>query len=484
MRLKLGLMIVLSFLAFGLLTSFYILRGLEDESRDQLKQSLRQSFAVYTKAQRASREERLDIVRAYSREPEILTAFLMPADTEEAAKERHFELFHKMEVLSNLRYSKNELFIVVDASGNELSRTRVAQWRNNRYNDKLIVREALQGRGGEDIWIMDGKTMVMDAVPLFNNGAVIGAMLMGNTFNEDFITQEKALVFGQFAVFSATQVLSSSLNSDKQVALSEYITKNGEKIASVLMAKDNTPVEESMVLGDETYIAEFSRIPTQSNQGHAGYILLANEDQWLKGHGPAHSVLALLTFLMIVVSFSLAMVIVQKGYDAVDFVLEGVHQIIMGNKDFEFQSKDKYLSQIGQSLNIAIAILLGKYIPDDEEDANRMAAKGGFDAGVKNPAERLMIQTMDTEAETEMMESEAEEEETYYDKLYADFVSAKRKNGEETKDLSRQMLVAKLNRAADKLAEKHNCQKVRFRVRVENGKVSFKPYPINCQRQG
>ena len=482
MRVKLGLMIVVSFLTFGLLTSFYILRNLEDQSKDQLKQSLRQSFLVYTKAQRASREERLDLVRAFSREGDILNAFTLPSETPKEAEDRHFELFKKMEVISNLRYGKGELFIALDAGGNELARTRVAQWRNNRYGEKLIVREALQGRGAEDIWIVDGKTMVVDAAPLFNNGAVIGAMLMGNTFNDDFIRQEKDLVFGQFAVFSATQILTSSLNSDKQVALSEYVQKNGEKIASVLMAKDNTPVEERILLGEEYYIAEFSRIPTLSNQGHAGYILLANEDQWLSAIGPAHNVLAILTLIMIIVTFGLGMVIVQKGYDAVDFVLEGVHQIIMGNKDFEFQSKDKYMSQIGQSLNIAIAILLGKYIPDDEEDANRMAAKGGFDAGVKNPAERLMIQTMDAEAESEVVDGD-DEEETYYDKLYADFVSAKRKCGEDTKDLSRQLLVGKLNRAAEKLAEKHDCQKVRFRVRVEGGKVSFKPFPINCKQR-
>jgi len=66
----------------------------------------------------------------------------------------------------------------------------------------------------------------------------------------------------------------------------------------------------------------------------------------------------------------------EAGYNAIDFVLEGAHQIIIGNRDFEYSSPDKYLRSIGEAMNLMVAILIGKYIPVDEEDANRMALRG------------------------------------------------------------------------------------------------------------
>lgn len=476
MRLKLGLVIVAVFVAFGLLVNAYVIRPLEQDAALKLENSLLQSYAVYQKAQRASREERLDQVRAFAREADILAATRLPAAEPKAAEERHYTLFQKMEVVSSLRYRNAKLFIALDTAGNELARTGNGAWKTTRFGDNKAVREALQGRGVEDIWLLDGKVMIVDVAPVLANGSVIGAMIMGNTYNEDIIKQEKELVFGPFAYFSSTQVLASSLASDEQNELSGYILKNGDKIAGVLMDKSGTPFKERLVLNDKTYVAVFARVQTLSDQGHAGYILLANEDQWVAAYAPVRHFLLIAVILFTIFTIAMGLIVMQKAYNAIDFVLEGAHQIIMGNRDFEFSSRDNYMNQIGQTLNLAIAIMLGKYIPNDEEDAARMAGKGSMGGSTKrftHAGDQLMIQTMHIEDH----EPVAEEGKTH-EQLYDEFCFAKKRLGEDTHEPTREQFIQKLKRAEEKLIEAHGCQSVRFEVRTESGKVSLKPIAV------
>jgi len=478
MRLKLALMIVALFFCFSLLINYFI-GQIEDDSRGKLVATLIHSHKAYTKTFRVNKEERLDVVRGFASEQAIIDTLKKPAETEDELDDKHFKIFEKLEVLSNLKYY-GDTFIVLDKDGNELARTLVATWKKNKFGNYQVVQDAINGNDGEDIWQLDGRIQFVDITPIRDGGSVIGLMVMANVIDEELVKQEQEIAAGEFSFFSNNRVITSSLSSLKQGALNKFVQQNSSQIAKVLSSK-NQYFKERIKLGDETFLALMAPIPASDENGLAGFMILRSESYWLKIFDGIRNFIMLLTILFIVLGVSISFLLVQKAYDAIDFILEGAHQIIVGNKEYQFVSNDEFLNQLGQTLNLMIAILLGKYIPEDEEEAAAMAMRGTLDG--KQPElsnSNLLIETVDENAS--MGSGSTAEgfntDDEYYNSLYDEFIDAKKKVGEDVSQITKDKMIAKLKRAEVKLLEKHGCVSVRFNVKVEGGKVALKPTPI------
>ena len=484
MRIKLAALVVGILLVFGGLINWFVIGNLEKDAKTKLEKSLISSFQVYKKAQRANQEERLDVVRKFAAEKNIIDAIMMETDTPEKMEERHFKIFEQVEIISRLRYF-GDTYIVTDAEGVELARTQVAQWRKNRFGDRKIVKDALAGESGEDVWLLDGKVTIVDASPIVSEGKVIGILVMCNFIDEDLVKQEKAIVFDDFAYFSRNALIASSLPTDKHTALNTFVQRNSSKIAQVLLSK-NDYFEEKLKLVEDTYVVLLSPLAGgQGDQSLAGFMLISSETKWLKEFVSGRNFMLIISICLVLLGISVAFIIIQKAYDAIDFVLEGAHQIIIGNKDYEFTSDDDFLNQLGQTLNLMIAILLGKYIPEDEEEADQMSLRGSLGTGKAGagPVDRMLIETVEEQADGEKKVddtavSEMADMDAYYDKLFGEFIAAKKAIGEDVSLITKGNMVAKLMRAEEKLIEKHGCKKVHFVIKVEKKKVTLKPTPI------
>ena len=482
MRLKLGLLMFGILFVFSLLTNFYVIGTLETDSMNKLERNLVQSYNIYQKTNRVTREERLDLIRKFAENKEIVDAMLLPTDTEEEREDRHYNLFNKLEVISQLKYLV-DIFIVTDAEGVELARTMVAIWKKNRFDKYRIVKEAIKGKDGEDVWLLDGKITLVNVTPIRSKGEVLGVMIMGNVIDEDLVKQERQITSGDFAYFSKNRILASSLSSVHQVDLNRFIRQNSSAIAQVLLSKKY--YDKHIQLGDKEYSVILAPLASSDGEGLAGFMILRSVTDWQRAFIGSRNFLSIFTILLVLGGVGLALVIVQKAYDSIDFVLEGAHQIIVGNKDYQFTSDDEYLNQFGQTLNMMIAILLGKYIPEDEEEDGAMSFKGFLDSGKAglSPADKMLIETMDETAEAlheEDREARATElgSESYYDELFNEFIDTKKKIGDDVSQITKERMILKLKRAEQKLIEKHGCKQVHFVVKVENGKVSIKPSPV------
>ncbi len=482
MRIKLAILMIGLFVVFAGLTNWFIIGNLEKDAKSKLEQGLTHTFQVYRRAQRANTEERLDLVRSFAKEQEIIDAMMLPAETDEEAEERHFKLFEKLEVLSRLRY-KADFILILDQEGNELARTKVASWKKNNFGEKPIIKEALKGTAGENIWTFEKRIAIVDAAPIMNQGEVIGTMAIGNVIGEALVKQERDMTIGDFAYFSRNRVLVSTLNSNHQAALNEFVSNNSSKIAKVLLSKGDY-FQERIKLGMEDYLVILSPISSISNHGIAGVMILKSETKWLSKFGTSRQFLALISFLFIIIGSSIAILILQKAYAIIDFFLEGAHQITIGNKDYEFRSEDPTLNAMGQTMNLMIAILLGKYIPeDDDEEISRISFNSPRGAAKPAP-ERLLIETMDEKESTPATADSAPapapvaDRDAYFENLYNEFIAAKKQAGDDITQITKDRMIAKLKRTEEKLIEKHNCKGVVFTVKQEKGKVTLKPSPI------
>lgn len=518
MRIRLGMLIVGLILLFALLTNYYIIGNLEADSRQTFQQELRTSFLAYQKAHEANASRRLEVAAAFAAEPELIATMLLPHDTAELAENRHFRVYERLEVISRLRYPA-ELVIVTDTDGIELARTLVATWTKNDYSGKRLTKEALAGKPGEDFWRIGQRVMLVNVVPIYDQSRVLGLLIVANSVGESLIAEERhlgvisrgpvaidetagsaifveapgvasqhagpkyAVGFSDLAFFSAERVIKSSLDTHRQDQLNSFLISNSQHVAEWLASK-NKLYERSVTLGGETYHLVAAPYPTLQDDSLVGVMLLRSEGKWLKAFSGSRNFLMILSVLLAILGVSLAALIVQKAYDAIDFILEGAHQIIVGNKDYQFASANEYLNQLGQTLNLMIAILLGKYIPEDEDEAVRLSMRGTLDGGTRGaiaPKDRMLIEAIDEQvvAQTPPVAATGDvDEDAYFDRIFDEFIKAKKQVGDDISQVTKQRMAAKLKRAEEKLIEKHGCASVRFDVKIEQNKVTLKPTPI------
>jgi hypothetical protein len=515
MRIKLGLLIFALVLISSLLTNYYIIGTLESDSKLKLQQEMRTSFLAYEKTHKVNAAKRIEIASKFAAEPDLIAAMNLPADTPEQAEEKHYKLYEKVEVISRLRYP-GDLFIVTDAEGIELARTLVATWKKTDFSDNRLSKQALAGQAGEDLWNFTHKIMLVDAVPIRDGGKVIGLLLMCNGIDEELISEERKIAtiardsdtaggmrsstivdgpngriqheglkyevaFSDLAYFSADSVIKSSLSARSQETLNRFLLDNSQNVAEWLASK-NKYFEKKIRMDDDVYMLMIAPFPTLQDDALVGYMMLRSETEWLKAYSGIRNFLMIFSLLLVMLGVSVSFLIIQKAYDAVDFILEGAHQIIVGNKDYQFASADEYLNQIGQTINLAIAILLGKYIPEDEEEANAMSLRGSLDTGKAGVSQkdRMLIETIDDNAHSKESGEvkDNENSEGYYDRLFDEFIAAKKSVGDDISQVTKQRMIAKLKRAEEKLIEKHGCVSVRFGVKIEQNKVTLKPTPI------
>jgi hypothetical protein len=72
----------------------------------------------------------------------------------------------------------------------------------------------------------------------------------------------------------------------------------------------------------------------------------------------------------------------------------------------------------------------------------------------------------------------AEPEETYYARIYEEYVAAKQAAGENVANISQDKFVQRLKSNEQALTKKHGCRMVRFQVDVKGSQVNLKPVII------
>jgi hypothetical protein len=72
----------------------------------------------------------------------------------------------------------------------------------------------------------------------------------------------------------------------------------------------------------------------------------------------------------------------------------------------------------------------------------------------------------------------AENEDSYNDRIYREYVAAKQQLGENVSSIPKDRFSQRLKGRADALTQKHGCRMVRFQVNTENEQVVLRPVVI------
>lgn len=162
----------------------------------------------------------------------------------------------------------------------------------------------------------------------------------------------------------------------------------------------------------------------------------------------------------------------------IDDIEVGVAEIINGNLDRTFQPVGAELDGLANGLNVMLARLLGRPEPGEEafdENGNPIIpGKVDFEDAPEAPDGGVAAPPA---PDPELAALAQEPEPDYYKRLFTEYVAARKQTGSPD-DVSFESFIAKLRVNEGKLKAQYQCEKVRFRVVLKDGKLSLKPVPI------
>ncbi len=220
----------------------------------------------------------------------------------------------------------------------------------------------------------------------------------------------------------------------------------------------------------ETYACHIHRMETSEAETAFFMVGAANFKSAKKQASSLRSTLLLALFILFVLGliFGVAMLWqTEREYEIID---QGIHDIMAGDRDYEFPfdpEKKTMANSMAQSMNIMLALLLDRPVPDEEVDDERWG--------------RLLVEQADALESGAKTEDELSDEpvDAYYKRTYQEYRQARVTVGEDVSELTYVNFVEKLARLESRLKGTNNARMVRFNVTLQGERVVLTPVFIN-----
>jgi len=170
------------------------------------------------------------------------------------------------------------------------------------------------------------------------------------------------------------------------------------------------------------------------------------------------------------VALILLQIITRQFMKPLEEIDAGIHQIISGNKEyyFPFTCRETIVRVLGEQLNLMMAVLLNKPLPEEEEEAQFLSENLKYQAVAEHHAAAVA-------EDTNQGDVFAQSADAYYKKLYQDFVAARAALGQDTSKISYVKFVEKTAQNEAQLRLRHGKSQVRFVVQAKDNDVLLSP---------
>ena len=391
---------------------------------------------------------------------------------------------------------KPDIIALVDASGNLLAMNEVRtvtarQWKTDKgesiipalnvvLGKKLIISD-LWNHGG-DIMMKIGVAPVIDPdAPVSaqdpDGQVIIGAIVVAYAQTAREAQQDRNLLGTEIAYYDNRNVMATSFTTGatgaEDTAKARALT---ELLRSGALAEGGA--KQKIAIEGVDYLAATVKMPRSSTRRlpadyppmTAGVVVLAPVAD------PSSLASTVRLFILLLGGGALAIALVglylsnRRLLAQVDQIELGVTDIINGNVDRTFRPVGQELDGLANGLNVMLARLLGRPEPGEEEvddDGNPiLQGRVEFEDGDGAPA-----------ADPDLAALAQESEPDYYKRVYTEYLAARRATGNPD-EVSFENFIAKLKVNEGKLRAQYQCRAVRFRVVVNEGKVTLKPVPV------
>ncbi|HEX3480556.1 MAG TPA: MXAN_5187 C-terminal domain-containing protein [Kofleriaceae bacterium] len=396
---------------------------------------------------------------------------------------------------------KPDIIALVDASGNLLAMNEVRtvtakQWKTDKGESIIPALNVVLGKKLiiSDLWNHGGDMMKIGVAPVIDPDApvsaqdpdgqvIIGAVVVAYAQTAREAQQDRNLLGTEIAYYDNRNVMATSFTTGagaedtaKARALAGLLQSGG--LAEGGTKQAGREVAQKITIADVDYLAAAVKMPRSSTRRlpadyppiTAGAVVLAPLAD------PNNLASTLKLFILLLGGGALAIALVglylsnRRLLAQVDQIELGVTDIINGNVDRTFRPVGQELDGLANGLNVMLARLLGRPEPGEEEfdDEGNQILQGRveFEDGDGAPA---------TDPDLAALAQESEPD--YYKRVYTEYLAARRATGNPD-EVSFENFIAKLKVNEGKLRAQYQCRAVRFRVVVNDGKVTLKPVPI------
>jgi hypothetical protein len=398
-----------------------------------------------------------------------------------------------------------DLAVLADRSGVGLADAANPVWSADRELARRhpVVTAAARGEVLRDVIVFGDSApsyYLTIAAPVLYGRRVVGSTLVGTRLDEHFVRQVASALGTDVTLLHGTQVVGSTISVEATRALVGHGFDPSRR--------------EPMDLTTDRFLAVSLPFVGNFSDDRLHAVLSVDLDRALAGYRWIQTILITIGVVLLLVGLAVIQVLVQSYSRQFERIDAGIHEVIGGNRDytFSFDLPDTLASNMAQSLNLMVAVLEGKPLPDelgeawDESlliDANGTGASGeslapaaGSSGGAGSRADvgraapvapepraddsvELMpaVAPAGAARSTELL---AEPAESYYRRLYREYLDARRRVGdaEHVERITYPAFVEKLARNERRLKEKLGCRNVRFEVAVREQQVLLTPIPI------
>jgi len=462
---------------------------------------------AYQVVQQLNQLEGIDISNKAERlaaEKEFVTAIKTESASERQTQARiGFQTFTADEKQGSV---KPDIIALVHANGNLLAMNEVPnvvakQWQTDKGDSIIPALNVVLGKKViiSDIWT-HGEMMKIGVAPVIDPDAptsakdpegavIIGAIVVAYAQTAREAQQDRTLLGTEIAYYDRRNVMATSFTRG---ATGEEDTAKS-RVLSALLASGSLVeggAKQKIAIDGVDYLAAAVKMPrsstrklppecTKDDRGPcyppmtAGAVVLAPVSD------PANAAGTVKLFIGLLGGGALAIALLglylshRRLVAQIDQIELGVTDIINGNVDRTFRPVGLELDGLANGLNVMLARLLGRPEPGEEEvddDGNpiiqgRVEFEDGGD-GSAAPAPDPDLAALAQESEPD-----------YYKRVYTEYLAARRQTGNPD-EVSFENFIAKLKVNEGKLKAQYQCRAVRFRLLVNDGKVTLKPVPI------
>jgi len=341
-------------------------------------------------------------------------------------------------------------------------------------NDIPTLRTVLEdGVARHDGWFKsdEDKLLRVAMAPVRNvEGGVIGALVVGYDISNGLAAREAEVLGRSVAILREGNVYSSSLEG----ALADSLQSSlfGDMESTTNAALQGTPSSPwTLQVGDAEYIGVTAPLP-ETPSVQAAFAVLGNRTAEMELASVSMVILMLMGVGVLGVLIY-GFIIGSSFLRPVEAIEEGVLTVINGRTDYRIDVQSSEFGGLAYRINQLINVFTG--VEETDEEGHSV---GGGGANWEGAAAPTQSDATTNEDEGLAAQLAAEPEDAYHERIYQEYVAAKKAAGEDVSNIPKDRFIGRLQKNAQNLVQKHGCRMVRFQVQTKGNQVILRPVII------
>jgi len=388
-----------------------------------------------------------------------------------------------------------DLIGLTDATGDVVALLDVdnplpSMWKNDQDLKYPALELALSDRYIiSEIWSYEKLgLMKVGVAPIVNHNenVVVGCLVVAYAITAREAQRGHRLLGAEIAYFGEDVAYATSFtratgeeDTAAQGELTAVLKKKGLGTAALT---DGVSTTVQAKIGSDEYLLTAGRLPRLPNRplpesyqaANFGAVVMMSVSEAEDSVADVKMTILLLGASAFVIAMLGMSLVSKRILHQADEIEDGINDIINGNLERTIRPVGADLDGLANALNVMLARLLGRPEPGEEVYDDQGNLVTGSAQVTFDNEELAALKAADPATVALAKEPEPE----YYTRIFNEYLEARKQVGLPITDIHYENFVTKLRLNEGNLKDKYQCSAVRFRVTVQEGKVTLKPVPI------